>query len=214
MYDTVEEANQKLRHTVVLYNKSSCFIQQATGSKGLNLEFSTLRDGVILSKSINDKEFEFRNLGQKLGYANINLGNGSYNEALYLSRMPVRQSHSTQGISQKNLHIPSLRGSQKLSLSPYILSFQQVYTTTPFHDMMEDIFPGLDVIEKEMAKKNYVLSRAFDRQFCVRRDDVGPLYLQYRGRDIGHSDHFYRWKLASQFSYLNETLEHIHIKVA
>lgn len=214
MYDTAEEANQKLRHTIVLYNKVPCFVQQAVGEKGLSLEFTTLRDGVILRKSINDKAFEFRNLGSKLGYTNVNLGSGSYNEALYLSRMPVRQSHSTQGISQKNLYIPPLRGSRKFSLQQHVLSFQQVYTTTPFHDTMEDVFPGLDKIEAEMAKKPWILSRAFNRQFCVRRDDVGPLYLQYRERDIGHSDHFYKWKLASQFAYLGETLDHLNIKVA
>lgn len=79
--------------------------------------------------------------------------------------------------------------------------------------MFKLLYPNLQDIGVLFTKNNNVTSKAFTREFAVRKSDVGPMYLQYKGRDIGHSDDLYRWKIADQFKHLRETLDHINLKV-
>lgn len=214
MYDTHEEANQKLRHTVVLFNKSPVYIHEAGGSKDkVTLTFNYIRNGTTDMKPINSRDFEFRSLGGLVGYSNIELGAGSYNETLYLTRMPVRQAHSTQGLSAKNISIPAMKGSAKFGVNPMRVEFSFIYPRTAFADMLEDKYPTLYSLEREFSKKSHLCSKAFHRQFAIRRDEVGPFYLQYRGKDIGHTDDFNKWKIAPQYDYLRETMDHLNLKV-
>lgn len=215
MFDTAEEANQKLRHSVVLLSKSPVFIQVAEGSKkSVTLIFSELGKKDIMKRCIWESDWNFRDLGSRLGYTNIDLGNGSYKEACYLSRMPVRQCSSTQGISQRNLYIPPLKGSSRLSLGPQQLVWQNVWNTGPFKDMFNGVYPDLPDIKKEFEKSPWLISKAFNKDFAIRRADVGPFYLQYKGRDVAHSDDLHSWKVAKQFLYLRESLEYTNLKVS
>lgn len=215
MYDSVDEANQKLRHTVCMYGKAPVYITQAGGTNSkITLALQYLRSGALDEKNLTDKSWEFRDLGSRVGYVNIVMGKGSYNEALYLTRMPIRQSHNTQGLSQKNLYIPGMKGSPNLGLPQQTVTFAQLYVTKPFHNMMEDAYPDLEDLSDLFSKESWLTSKAFHRQFAVRRGDVGPFYLQYRGRDIGHSDDLQRWKVAQQFKYLDETFSHLKLKVS
>lgn len=216
MFDTSEEANQKLRHSVVLHRKEPVYIQEATGrGKSVNLHYTKIAETSTPEiRCIFDPDWNFRDLGPHLGYANIDLGSGGHKEACYITRMPVRQCSSTQGISQRNLHIPQLRGSSKLALGALQLSFQHIYNLKPFKDMLRDIYPDFESIKEEFKKSPWLISKAFTHEFAVRRADVGPFYLQYKGKDVGHSDDLYRWRIADQFSYLKETMDHINLRVA
>jgi hypothetical protein len=213
MYDTNEEANQKLKQTVVLLKKSPVWIMEATGGhKKVELTHHNLRGGTVSKTPIFSPDWEFRDLGSRLGYANMIYGN--LLEATYVQRAPVRQAHNTQGLSAKNLIITPLKGSQRLGIPQVNLDFNTFYPTAPFCDMLEGKYLQIEQIMNEFQKNMYVISRAFNREFAVRRADVGPFYLQYKGKDIGHTDDFYKWKIAPQFKYLNETLDHIKLKVA
>jgi hypothetical protein len=218
MYDTREEANQKLGSTVVLYKEAPVLIRESggvSGSKGskLTLHFKYIRNGSLDEAPILDKGWEFRNLGPRVGYLNVDLGNGSYKEATYITRMGVRASHNTQGLSQKNLKIPNLGGSKRLALGPTVLTFQGVVSTPFFADMLEQKYPTMKDISTQFDKSPWLISKAFNRQFAIRRADIGPFYLQYRGKDIGHSDDLERWKIAEQYRYLDETMEYANLKI-
>lgn len=216
MYETHEEANQKLKATVVLFKKDPVYILEAGGGKKhVTLTFSYLEDQTKQEKKeINETGWNFRDLGSHLGYANFEGGIKRHNEALFLTRMPVRQCSSTQGISQKNLNVPNFRGSHKLGLSPQGLSWNHVYLSKPFLRMLRDDYPDLRTISSQFSKDAWLTSKAFSREFAVRKDDVGPFYLQYKGKDIGYSDDLYRFKISPQFDYLRETMDHINLKVA
>lgn len=216
MYDTRDEANQKLSSTVVLYKNLPVFIREVGGSNGpkLTLHFKYIRTGNLEEAYILDKNWEFRNLGPRVGYLNVDMGNGSYKEASYVTRMGVRASHNTQGLSQKNLKFVPLKGSKRLNLGPSGLVFTSVVNTAFFADMLEQKYPDVKAISNEFVKNPWLISKAFDRQFAIRQDDVGPFYLQYRGKDIGHTDDFSRWKIAPQYNYLQEQMEYINLKVA
>lgn len=216
MYDTREEANQKLSSTIVLFKKAPVFVREAGGNNGnkLTLLFKYLRSGGVDEASILDKGWEFRNLGPCVGYMNVDLGQGSYKEATYVTRCGIRASHNTQGLSQKNLKFSTLKGSKKLNLGPAVLSFNMVSNTGFFADMMEQKYPELKNVSSQFEKSSWLISKAFTRQFAVRRDDIGPFYLQYRGKDVGHSDDLFRWKIAPQYRYLEEQLEYENLKTA
>lgn len=217
MYDTKDEANQKLSQSIVLFKKTPVFIRESGGSSGnkgskLTLIFKYVRDGKLDEALILDKAWEFRNLGPYIGYMNVDLGNGSYKEASYVTRAGVRASHNTQGLSQKNLKFNPLRGSKRLALGPSVLSFGMTHMTPFFADMMEQKYPTLKDVSSQFDKNPWLISKAFDRQFAVRRDDIGPFYLQYRGKDVGHSSDLDRWKIAPQYEYLQEQIEYTGIR--
>lgn len=219
MYDNRDEANQKLSNTIVLYKDNPVLIRESGGQSGakgskLTLLFKYIRDGKTDEAPILDKGWEFRNLGPRVGYLNVDLGNGSYKESLYVTRMGVRASHNTQGLSHKNLKIPNLRGSKRLGLGPSPLNFNSVSMTPFFADMLEQKYPSVKDISTQFSKHSWLISRAFDRQFAIRRDDIGPFYLQYRGKDVAHSSDFEKWKVGDQYKYLQEQMEHINLKVA
>ena len=218
MFDTREEANQKLSSTVVLFKNAPVFIREANGSNGskgskLTLLFKYLRSGKLDEAPILDKGWEFRNLGPRIGYLNYDQGNGGLREASYVTRMGVRTSHNTQGLSQKNLKFTPLKGSKKLGLAGTALSFNSVNGSECFTNMLEQSYPTLKDIASEFSKSPWLISRAFDRQFAIRRDDVGPYYIQYRGKDIGHTTDLERFKIAEQYKYLQEQMEFNNLKV-
>lgn len=215
MYDTYNEANQKLSGTIVLYKNLPVWITEAEGQdKNVQLYFKELRTSRGNKACIWDKDWEFRNLGPRIGYANFDLGKGSYKEALYIQRMGVRQAHNTQGLSSKNLKMPNFKGNSKLSLPMTVAKFSNLYDKSGFLDMLEQKYPSLAQVATRFLKDPEVTSMAFNRQFGVRSHPVGPYYLTYRGKDIGYSDDFYKWKVSDPFKYLSETLDYLNLKTA
>lgn len=213
MFDTSEEANQKLSKTIVFFDKRPTYILEASGNKkDVTLYHVPLKGKDSLKHCIWDKAWDLRRIGSRVGYANADIQ--TYKEAVFMTRMPVRQAHNTQGLSQRNINIPVLKGSSRLGLQPLSLQFQSVYNTGWFSDMLEDKYPGLENIGKMFSKDAWLRSVAFNREFAVRKGDVGPFYLEYKGKDIGYSDDIYRFKIADQFDYLCESLDNINVKVA
>lgn len=214
MYTTKEEAHQKLSGCVCLFNGMSVLIDTASGNKGkVTLSYRVTRTGETRSNLITEDGWEFRNLGPRIGYANLDFGTGSYKEAAYLTRAAVRQAHSTQGLSSKNVKIPKLRGSSKLGLAPLGISWTQVYLTPSFADMVEQKYPCLEEVKNGFKKEPWLVSSAFSRQFAINKPDVGPFYIEYRGKNIGYSEDLDKWRIDSEFDYLRETLEHIQLRI-
>lgn len=210
MYDTKEEANQKLGQTVVLFQNQPAYIIEAVG-KGtkLALRYQLMRKKEERSNFIQESGWEFRNLGQRLGYMNYAHGDSSYKEALYTTRVAVRQAHNTQGLSHRNVRFPHLKGSARLGLERYQLNWQSVYPTEGFMDALEDKYPTFTDIKSQFSSDNYLTSKAFNKHFAIRRHDVGPYYLEYKGKDIGYTQDFDKWKIAEDYKYLAESLEHL-----
>jgi hypothetical protein len=214
VYDTREEAQQKLGSTVVLLDDTPVYVTDASdGGENLALHYIRLRSGKAGETRIRDKGWEFRNLGPHIGYANYSI-TGGHCEALYLSRMGVRASHNTQGISNKNLRIPPTKGSPKLGISGGNISFNSFYSKPEFLDMLEQKYPSFKDVSKHFKSPN-LISKAFNRQFAVKRpENYGDFLLQYRGRDIGKSSDLEKFRLLPEYSYLQETLEFLDMKVS
>jgi len=218
MYDTREEATQKLASSIILFNDSPVYIQEATGrGSKIHLKYVHLRSGNERSNDLNEPGWNYRNLGDRLGYFNSDLtihGVGTYREACYSRRVAVRQSHSTQGLSHRNVRISDFRGSRKLALSRSGVGFQSVYNQPWFLDMLEKKYPSFSDVKSLFSSDKYTTSKAFSRQFAIYRPDDGPFSLEYRGYEIGKSDDLHRFKIHPDRNYLNETLEYLDIKVS
>lgn len=210
MYTTREEAQQKLKDSVVLFdNKASLVIDAENKNGSLKLFHYLLRDkGKLLNNPIG--EFDLKTIGTRLGYMNYSDEHG-YNSAVYVTRSPVRRAHSTQGLCASNIIIPSVRrrdGRQK------DLDLQFIYTSGYFADMVESKYPSLVEVKREMEKDSDVVSKAFSRIFSVTNPKVGPFFLNYKNKKIAYSDDMFRWKLGKDFSYLEEELDYNNIRVA
>lgn len=215
MYDTKEEFNQKLSGCVVLYKDKPVHIIEASGGqKKIGLHFKDLRLNKIDMAPADEKDWDFRTLGSRLGYTNVDLGKDSYQESLYLTRVAVRQCSNTQGLSYRNVKIPQLRGSVRLGLLRGPLGWGSLMDKPFFLDTLERKYPSLSAVSYNMRKNSRLCSQAFDPKFAVSRPDVGPFYLDYRGKNIGYSEDFDKWKVSKDFRHLYETLEHIHLKIA
>jgi hypothetical protein len=215
MYETKEEFNQKLAGCIVLLNNTPVSISEATGGSKtkINLNYTELRSKKSDVISAWDPGWDFRTLGSRLGYTNIDFGNGSYRQVLYLTRAAVRQASRTQGLSQNNVKYDGFKADPGRGLDYYKLTWNQLISGDWFTNTLERKYPSMEEIIEGFKDKS-LSSRAFDSKFAISKPSVGPFYLEYRGKDIGYSDDLFRWKLGEDFDYLRESLDHIGMKIA
>lgn len=215
MYDTKEEAHQKLTSCLCLFKGEPAYIENVHGSaKNVKLEYYNTRQKITGLENIQDPGWEFRELGPRVGYMNVNMGDKSYKEAAYTVRSAVRIAHNTQCLSFKNMKIKPLRGAPHLNVhGGFQLDWLSVVKTDFAADMIEGKYPSLQDIRNQFLKDPYQTSMAFTREFAVFRDEVGPYYLEYKGRKIGYSEDMENWKVSEKNLYLAESLEHRNLKV-
>lgn len=211
MYTTVEEAKQKLQDTVVAHKNMPFYVLEARG-KTDDVElcgFYCSDNRNVLAVNILDYDFDFRNLGERLGYCNLKC-NGT-NEALYLMRRPVRRS--VQGLSQYNVYLPSFLSDPT---SEGRWSFNDVYKTKGFQEAFTGEYPSLCDVSKLLSEDKSVFSVAFAREFCISKDTekVGPYYLKYKSRSIGYTEDLYRFKLSDKYKYLSNEIEKLEASIA
>lgn len=191
-----------------------------SGAIGLQIKYLPYR----LTKKTNWKEiddplFEFRNLGGKLGYINSEVE--GITEAVFSWRLPVRKAHSTQGLSRHNVRTSMRLGCERLGISKYEFSFDNdgrdsIIEQPAFTETVQGKFPDIKEAARKITGQDIFISLAFNRKFAFRRDYIGPVYVQYKGKDIGYTDDFTKFKLHEDFKYLSESLEEIdkEIKIA
>lgn len=216
MYDTKEEFNQKLAGCIVLLNGTPVQISEASGSSKtkITLGYMDLRAKKNDVLSAWESGWDFRSLGSRLGYTNCDYGEGSYRQALYLTRMAVRQASRTQGLSSHNVKYEGFKEDLHRNLPYYKPGFNNLIQGEWFLDTLERKYPSLDEVKTLFSKDKTVTSKAFHPKFALSKPSVGPFYLAYRGKDIGYSDDLSRWKIGEDYDHLVETLEYIGMKVS
>ena len=203
MYDTHEEANQKLTACVVLFKGSPVYIEEAFSKIGkVFLRYSSIRDGKGYVEDIRHEDWEFRNLGHRIGYANFE------KESLYCLRSAVRNAHNTQGLSYRNMKFCRFRDPESAPRPDWYY----IGRSETVADMLEGKYPTFQDTIK-MFENPLKMSVAFDRDFSIYRHQIGPFYLEYKGKEIGYSEDTDSWKVDKKFLYLGETLEDKQLKV-
>lgn len=211
MFDTPEDASQKLASTVILFKEEPIYILSVGGSpKKIVLNYWDLPmkpDSKADQRAITIGEpgLDYRTLGMRLGYMNAEHEKG-HQQALYVSRMAVRKS--IQGLSKQNTFIPDFSKNEIAGLMPVKCLFDNCYAKPFFRDMLKGIYPDLKKVKDRMENDEKLMSMSFNRLFAVTRKNVGPFFLEYKGKDIAWSANLHKFMLAPTYKHLAETLEH------
>lgn len=215
MFDTQEEAQQKIVETIILHKGLPIWVQSAKKSaRSIVIYYYYVDDAAQETRTadITDPDLDFRTVGEHLGYLNVN--EGPYKEALYLRRTPVRRSHQTQGLSRHNLFVPITRGSTSLGIPQQRFAFNQVWKMSTFVHMFKNEYPSLRQIRLAFTKEQQRISAAFHARLAINRSPTGVFNLEYKGQDIGYTEDLETFKLGPEYRHLRESLDEAGLRVA
>lgn len=216
MYDTVEEAKQKLANCVVLYDGHPMYVRDAgKGRQGIELycyklPVSRVNRNEDFTLLINDPKWDFKTFGSKLGYMSIKNPANEMFESLFVSRVPVR--HSRQGLDDKTTLLTPC-----LDEGSYRFSFHDVIYNDTFGIIktIKNDFPSPESAFKLLTENPQYHSVPIHRKITFLYDQVSPPYLVYRNDKIGYSEDGKTFKLAKHKTYLQEELsDMIGLKIA
>jgi len=204
MYDTKEEAHQKLVNSVVIYDNYPVYVDAAGGNKNhVWLQFRRLPligDGPSDKRDINDPRWDFRNLGNKLGYVIMESPSTKIRESVYISRLPIRVSR--QGLDRKTIEIA---GS-----TVYPFAWEHIIVQEGIVQTMQNLFlSSKDAFDSLVSSKGAVRSMPIGRKLALTYDFVTPPVLLYRGDRVAYTENGFRFKLAPHKQYLKEALEDV-----
>lgn len=210
MYDTTEEARQKLGNSTVLYEGIPVQILDASGSKGkIGLTFHRLplndanHEPERFTRSIEDKAWDFRSLSSKLGYVNRDKSQFSrFKEAVFVSRVPSRASR--QGLDGRVVSIkPFFQGASKGSACDWAHLF---YDEGLLRTVRNEFPKAHEAVKALFDNPKDVISIAISRKLMLAYDQVTPPVLVYRNEKIGYTEDGVTFKLARHKKHLTESL--------
>ena len=214
-YETVDDAKMRLRNTIVLYKGEPVYIRDVArgggGDEILRVKFTPLPVADLNEghdpfrakdleeeqrKYISSKHFDIAPF--KLGYVNFQ-GKGG---AFYVSRLPNR-------IQKQGLCAENFKGTTNYGGN---VGFATFLTCKETLAMIAGRYPSFD---EALRALNKVPAVAFDRDFCLVKDDVIPelTYLYHKGSKVGYFN-TREVTLGKKFACLKEVLQENRVKVA
>lgn len=212
MYDTTEDAYQKLGGTYILYDNEPYKVTKSLESgTSLALVLTTPSEGDSKTVLLNDPKIDYRSIAHRLGYVNVDLE--KWHQSIFLSRKANRKIH--QGLCSENVWWSKLKPVDKLGIHSIDLCWADLVSQPGFRQMFTETYPSLEVIAFGFETESMIQSCAFHRLFAVDKTRVGPIALEYKAKTIGWAvdsilDGFV---LDKSFVYLTETLEHNGVKI-
>lgn len=214
MYDTAEEAKQKLAASVALYKGRPVYIHDASGSKNtLNLVFSYLP---LISPSqpketacIHSLDWDFKTIGSRLGYTPVEIG-GKYT-CVYTSRVPIRTSR--QGLDNKTVYVTTIPLPDTPSFTGNwgVLIQREGIVSTLTDKYLSTSEAYLRLTSEPQSFKAIPVHRKLMLNF----DRVSPPSLFYRFDKVAYTEDGKLFKLAPHKKFLREELvDMIGLKVA
>lgn len=209
LYDTAEEANQKLQNSTVLFKGLPVHVREASGNKGkVSLAFSWLPwpksgpDKPPDEAKMSDEGWDFKTLGSKIGYVNIKSNPwNKTEEAVFVTRMPTRSSR--QGFDDRTAKVFQYHTSDP---SPW--TFSHLLYDSGLVDSVCGKFPSTEEAVGRLIKNpDKVKSIAIGRKLMLIFDRVNPPNLVYRGEKVGYVESDGRsFRLAPHKMFLTEEL--------
>ena len=218
MYDTVEEAVQKVHNSVVLYNNIPVYITTVTGNNKsgpilhyvplpLNLNSPTVTSH---EASIKDPSWDFRTIATRLGYSRLFIPGLDVWDTVFLSRMPSR--HSRQGLDSKTVDIHLVSKGLKHKIGWQEILSENCLLPSAFRGEYVSLDKACsDLLNNEETIKSIPINR----RMCIIYDRINPPNILYRGDKIGYTEDGEAIKLAKHKKYLEEELTDVYgFKVA
>lgn len=207
MFDSAQDAKQKLESTVVLLDEVPIYVTNALDGDGpgkIRLRYASLpcegRDFDDKQVEFSEERIDFRTLGSRLGYMNA-ISRSGHKQAIYTMRTPTRKT--IQGLSRANLQFSHFESTDQMPGNN--CPWEDHFSKKHFSDMLKGEYPSMgsayDRIEKGWT------AVAFNRHFALKHKTVGPIYLEYKGRDVAWTENLDRFNLSPAFKHLGETLE-------
>lgn len=202
MYDTIEEARQKLEQSIVLFDGLPVYIQGIGGGRNkVSLVFSRLpftkSSGKMEDVPISNPSWDFKTMGQKLGYVNV-LEDGR-NSVVFTSRMPSR--HSRQGLDQRTVVVKPLPDAVTR------IEWGNLFQHEGLVNTIRGKYHTIDEAYNELTKHpNKNIAIAISRKLALKYDKVVPPTLIYRNEPIGYTEDGVRFKLAKHKAFMAEEL--------
>lgn len=206
MYDTVEEARQKLENSTVLFEGQPVHVLQVSGKKNqVTLGYYPLPfsrgdcEGPKDFVSISDKRWDFKSLGTKLGYINVEKSPWHKgHEAVFASRVPTRNSR--QGLDTRTVRITQFYPENNWEWT-HILGVEGLNRT------VNNIFPTApEAVTMLYESPDHFRSVAIGRKLMMIFDKINPPNLVYRNEKVGYTENGKEFKLAPHKSFLAEEL--------
>lgn len=210
MFLTQEECNQKLKETVIFYGNDPVYVSEAKKAsspilKCAYLPIPTTIPAKFVEAPIKDSLFNMKDLGTKLGYVNIE--KSGFNEVTYSQRVGIRKVH--QGLCKSNVRFSDVMRNEQLGFIGALPEFDRLLNTDKITKTFKNLYPSLPESVSLLSESTKNLAVAFHRQFAIRKNYIGPLYLEYKGKQIGWSEDGTKFKIHEDFQYLLETLNEI-----
>lgn len=211
MFDTVNEAVQKIQGTVVMKGSNPVQIIEIGGRDNrVTALYRPLDAQDMIQKPLSDKDWDVASLGKRLGY--INLTQNGIQTSAYSRRAHVRRSHQTQGLHNTNVFVDTVRGNERLGLVPHQYNFSTLLNRY-LRPTMKGEFPSLSALKYRMAKDNSIAEMAFDPYFSVFRDKGDLFKLNYKGHEIGWSEDLDTFRISKEWRYLDGRFADHNMKV-
>lgn len=208
-YDNVGDANAKLVGTLAYYDNKGIYIQEvligtptAPGGSTIVVVFSYPGSKKTGSCMLDDSKLRY--MQYNIGYVN-HRGNSAW-----FYRMPVRQYR--QGLRGDQL---GSRDETNLARTVNIRFGDIARQTTAFTDMIENNYPGIEEVVKQLEEHPEYVKMAFHRNFAMYRDKFRKDYvIEYKGQPIGFkADIDGPCQMTDDFVFLREELQRAGIKV-
>ncbi len=213
MYDTGKDALQKLGNTIILLNETPIFVTSCEDGpketvliKYWQLPITVDKPEVLVCK-LDEQYVDFRTLGARLGYMNTESPKGD-KQAIFVSRTPKRQT--VQGINGSNLVFQSFIDLTNQNKS-IVTQFKNLYKTQSFAEMLKGSYPSRKKAAEMLTTEKNITSVAFARWFAFVKKQVGPVYLEYKGKEVGWSSDLKKINLSKAYTHLQETLDYYDI---
>ena len=173
IYDSVEEANNRLGATVVTYEGRPVYVQEVIPHDDgvMRVKFREFPfSGDLIRKKINSPAFKrFETI--PLGF--MNLFAAGRRHAVFCERTPNRQRR--QGLSGDTFSSSSLIGERGVGFSDAI-------TTDAFREMVLGEYPPYDEVLSRLVPNSSI---AVDREFAVLRTPEGYTNVYHKRDNIG-----------------------------
>lgn len=217
MYETNEEAKQKLQDSVVIFEGNPVYITNASGRKGsVNLHFTPLpldphRDiyANSVGRGISDTGWDFRSVGTKLGYTPVLHPVSQRADSVFISRIPAR--HSRQGLDGKTAQL------EMYDKDNYNYQWNDILYRHPglIKTIRNEYMRPLEAFKLLSNHSSEYKSIPIHRKLALFYDNVSPPYLLYRLDKIGYTEDGLTYKLAKHKEYLREELaDMVGLKIA
>lgn len=220
MYQTQEEARQKLGSSVVLYDGAPVYVLTTrdgdnrdnyllgVASLPLKKRPRELASSDLTYIPVKDAKWDFKGGGYRLGYSSFENPQTKEIETVFSSRVPSR--HPRQGLDSQTVFVRLYGDAQ------FPVSFDNLVYSEGLVSTIQGKFLGTDKAFEHLTKEpEKYHSVPISRKLLLSYDKVTPPTLVYRQEKIGYTEDGKTFKLAAHKAFLKEELQDIQgLKIA